>query len=251
MIDFHTHILPEIDDGSKSVEESLKLLNALEAQGVTKVVFTPHYFGIKKSISQFLEQREEAFQKIKECYHGNISFIKGCEFNLAKCMNSDFSELKPIAIEGTVYILTELSFDVKWRPYIFSRINELLDVGLTPVVAHVELYPAVMRNPELVHRLISMGCLIQVNCDSFLNKRTLPLVKALISHSQAHCLGSDTHNLTLRPPRYQAAYEIITKEFGQSAARSLQENMQKILANETVDTKLSEPIKRNIFGKLL
>lgn len=251
MIDFHTHVLPGIDDGAKDLDESLKLLADLDKQGVRKVVFTPHYYGRNKSVSKFLKQRDEAFLKVKDAYHGEIAFVKGCECNLSTCANIDFSELKPLAIEGTRYILTELSFEKEWTDGLFSKLNRLLDVGLVPVIAHMELYPVVQKKPQLVHQLIEMGCLIQVNCDSFLNGKTFPLVRALVNHSQVHCIGSDTHNLITRPPMYRSATDKIIEEFGQPTLDYLQDTMKKILANVSIEIRPSNPVKRSIFGKIL
>ena len=93
MIDFHTHILPGIDDGCRNIEEACSLLNMLEQQGVDTVVLTPHYYGRRSDVSNFLEKRTVAFEKLKAHYRGNIRFVLGCECNIVTCVNSNFSEL--------------------------------------------------------------------------------------------------------------------------------------------------------------
>jgi len=247
MIDLHTHILPGIDDGSSSVEESCAILSALADQGVDNVVFTPHYYGLRRGVDNHLERRARAFELLKSKYNGPINMFLGCECNIARCTNSNFDELVPLAINGTRYILTELSFEAEWDDFMWGRIDKLLQTGLTPVIAHVELYPPVRKTPSYVARLISLGCVIQVNCDSVVSAD--PLVKAILAHGQAHCLGSDTHNMTLRPPKYGEAAKLISDEFGGNMLDGMEENMRLILEDKYLYINVGEPIKKSLFGK--
>ncbi len=249
MIDFHTHILPNIDDGSQSLEESLAILSELEKQGVNTVILTPHYYGRKKSVKQFLEKRDRKYNQLTEAYTGNIKLIKGCECNLSTCANGDFTDFIPLAIEGTKYILIEMAFTSKWEKSLSDRLFKLMNTtNLTPVIAHVELYPAVKANPELAHRLIEMGCLLQMNCLSILNCNKKDLSWALLTHNQIHCLGSDTHNLENRPPLYASASGKLKELFSEARVDVLQNNMNKIILNQKVDTADSEPIKKRWFS---
>lgn len=249
MIDIHTHILPQIDDGSSSVAESEKLLAMLENQCVQTVVLTPHYYGQNKNITKFLANREAAFARLNSAYRGGVRLLKGCECNISTCANNDFADLEALAIEGTRYILTEMSFENEWNNELWSRLNNLLDTGLVPIIAHVEIYPAVSRKPQLAYRLIESGCLLQINCDSVLDKAKYPLIKALIEHGQVYCLGSDTHNIDRRPPHYAEAAEKLKADFGVEIFDKIQENMQNILADKQVAVKKTTPIKKSLFGK--
>lgn len=247
MIDLHTHILPRIDDGSQSVEESCALLKDLADQGVDCVVFTPHYYGIRHGVNQFLERRANAYKVLTGKYGGDIKLHLGCECNIAKCTNGNFDDLIPLAIDQKQYILTEMSFEPEWDSFMWNRLDSLLQTGLTPLIAHVELYPAVRKNPSYVARLISLGCIIQVNCDSVFSEDLL--VKALFDHSQVHCLGSDTHNTTLRPPKYALAANKIKEWKGEATLEALQKNMQRVIAGERLSVSAGDPVKRTLFGK--
>lgn len=250
MIDFHTHILPGIDDGAKDVGQSVALLNSLEEQGVDTVILTPHYYGRNKSIDKFLTNRDCAYESLVSSYRGKLRLIRACECNLSTCANNDYTDLKYLAIENTDYILTEFSFEKKWDGKMWSKLNGLLDAGLIPVIAHVELYPAIVKQPGIVYDLIETGCLIQINCDSVADKKRNKLVKALINHNQVHCLGSDAHNLQSRPPHYKSAVDLLKTNFGDGTVDYLQKNMQKIIAGETVSVRKTEPVNRGLFGKL-
>lgn len=126
----------------------------------------------------------------------------------------------------------------------------MLDMEPVPVIAHVELYSAVNKKPQTAYRLTRFGCLLQINCDSVLDKNRYGLVKALISHDQAHCLGSDTHNLSRRPPHYAQAVQRLKTDFGTEPAERLQKNMESILSGGSADIPRSVPINRTFFGKL-
>lgn len=249
MIDFHTHILPGIDDGCRNIEEACSLLNMLEQQGVDTVVLTPHYYGRRSDVSNFLEKRTVAFEKLKAHYRGNIRFVLGCECNIVTCVNSNFSELIPLSIGNTSYILIELSFDRKWSNMVWQRLESLIDLGLIPIIAHVELYPEVKRQPGVVKKLVDYGCLIQINCDSVLDKKLYSLVKALITHKQVHCLGSDAHNMFSRIPHYSDANEKIQKLISKNAVIRLQQDMKGILNNHILNLQTSVPVSRTVLGQ--
>lgn len=252
MIDIHSHILPCIDDGSQSAEESRALLEILKGQGVDAVVLTPHYYGRSKSVEQFLSERGAAAEKLKAICPEGIEVVLGCECNISTSANSNFGELRPLAIGETGYILTELSFEPQWTDRLWSRLRRLAETGLVPIIAHAELYPAVQKNPQYVLGLMNEGCLIQVNCDSVLDEKLYPLVKAMFLHGQAHCLGTDTHNLTARPPHYEQAVEKLKADLGEEAVERLQANMCSVLADKRVHISrdaFSTPIKRTILRK--
>lgn len=231
MIDLHTHILPAIDDGASDAEESSALLEALSRQGVDTVVLTPHYYGRRRNVRSFLNEFERAYTSLREAYRGEMKLVRGAECNISTCANSDFSELKALAIGDTNYILTELSFEKKWTEEFWERIDNLLIEGLVPVVAHVELYPAVRKHKEYAVRLAEMGCLLQVNCDSLLDRKFKKILDFLFENGLVSCLGSDTHNSVTRPPHYKEAVDEIGRRYGEPSLLRLQNQMKQIIEN--------------------
>ena len=249
MIDLHTHILPGSGDGARDREQSQTLLNMLREQGVDTVVATPHYYGRNKGVRQFLEVRQRALEQLS--LPQGMRLVAGCECNVASCANGDFDDLRPLSIGGTRYILTEMSFAPKWDRRMWERLQKLIDTGLVPVIAHVEIYPAIRKNPQDALHLMEAGCLLQINCDSVLSHELYPLVRALIEHEQAHCLGSDTHNTETRPPQYAQAIDVLRQDFGDALGNRLQQNMEAILRDEDVQRTYRAPVKRGHFGKYL
>lgn len=220
MIDLHTHILPGVDDGAKSVEEAIGLLDMLEKQGVDTVVLTPHYYGRQRGTATFIEKRDASFARLKEAYRGPLKLLKGAECNISTCANRDYADLFPLCIGETNYLLTELSFDKKWSDELWRRIDELLSVGIVPIIAHAELYPAVIKKPKIARLLHEMGCMIQLNCSSFTQKNRHKTLRKIIGEVP-YALGTDTHDREARPPEFAAALATIEREFREYPPKQL------------------------------
>lgn len=249
MVDVHTHILPSIDDGAKDTTETVQMVDELIKQGVDKVVLTPHFYYNRMPIDSFLLKREKAYEKlIKKTSNKNIKFRLGAEVNVGYYKVEDYNLFMSLNIKDTSYILIELPFTYKWSEEVFYNLKNIIDYTLyTPIIAHIEKYPAISRNPKLVDKLIKMGCIMQLNCSSiFLNSRKR-LVKKLLTGKKIHCLSSDAHNMTTRSPLYSNAVEAIEKIIGKGETSLLQKNMNNILDNKDIDVYLTKPI-RKILG---
>ena len=251
MIDFHCHVIPKIDDGASSVEESLKILSMLEGQGIKKVIATPHYYGRHTSVNAFLHTRDNALSILKQNYDGGIEIVAGCEINLATCLNADLSDLTPLAIAGTNYALVEMSFEKKWSAEFWKRLDDFIkSTMLIPVIAHVEKYPAVIKKPSYASDLVDRGCLLQVNCDSVITAEKNSLVDALFRHNLVHCIGTDAHDEKNRPPRYAKAKEKIASVYGAQVLEKLESNSLAVLGDKLVDVGQYSKIKKVPLRKI-
>lgn len=249
MTDLHTHILPGMDDGAESKEISLALLDELKSQDVNRVVFTSHYYQHLESVDSFLSRRNKAYDTIKDEIPDGMEIKLGCEMHFTDRNAVRFSELKKLKIGDTKYILTELSKAGEWSrhmPVILEKFSEETD--LVPVIAHVEMYPAVRSNPRLVSDLIDCGCLVQSNCDSFLIPEIRPLVLKMAKNDMIYCLGSDSHNMKKRPPHYKEAAEVIINELGEKYFKKLQMNTEKIFNGEDVKIRPYKNRIKKFFG---
>ncbi len=251
MIDLHTHILPGIDDGAADAGVSEKQLKSLREQGVDKVVFTSHYYGRKRSPGQFMEARAEAFRAVKELIPEGMEAILGAEVHFSGQMAASDEAICPMAIGDTRYLLIELPFTAEWDAELWNRLrNFIADTDCVPVVAHVERYGEVHKKPALLSALTDLGCLLQVNTAAFLETESKGLAFALLKRGFVDCLGTDTHNMTDRAPRYIEAKEAIeaaglSDRFGQ-----IQENMRLILEDAPVKVRREKPVKK-FFGRYL
>ncbi len=249
MIDIHTHILPHFDDGAKDTATSLAMLNAESGQGVDTVVLTSHYYGKKRSPKQYIEKRTEIFEKLRPQIPENVQLRLGAEVHFTGLNMAEFEELCLLAIEGTEYILIEFPFTAKWESSLFDTLSDFIaDTGYTPIIAHAERYENVRKKPSLIAELVQMGCLIQVNARSFLQKEDKGLALALLKRGFVHCIGSDAHNTEGRAPDMLTAKEELEKLGFSTEWQRAQEIMQEVLAGGQVRVECGKPVKK-FLGK--
>lgn len=199
MIDFHTHILPNMDDGSDSVETSNKLLNLLEEQGVKLVCLTSHFYANHESINDYLKRREKAFNKLN--YKGNLVLKLGAEVRYYSGISVS-EDLNKLCLEGTNYLLLELPFFTTITPQMIEEITSLRFKGFIVVLAHIERYNISNKDLNSLH---NSGVLFQYNVDYINGLLTGNKAISLIKRGYISFLGSDCHNLTNRHPYYLKA----------------------------------------------
>ncbi len=232
MVDFHTHILPGIDDGSNSVTESIEMLKQLGKQNIDRVVATPHYYLTKSSIDKFLDERENAIQKViaqAKSEKGIPKIVAGAEVLLYPEI-SRVDRIKELCICGTNYMLLEMPF-TDWSSITYATIESLRSIGIIPIIAHFERYINLQSDKGSLYELLERGCLIQMN-SGYINS-AISYRKALkyIKMGYVHFIGSDCHNTTDRSPNIGRAYEKIEKKLGQIGLERLEEIADMVLSN--------------------
>ena len=249
MIDFHTHILPQLDDGANDETMAIAMLESEVKQGVTDVLFTPHYYGKTCSPDDFLEQRNEAWNSLKTHAPVDLNVYLGAEVHFTGVNVMDYEELCKLAIADTEYILIEFPFTEQWSVGLFSALSAFIEeTGYTPIIAHVERYLEIKKNPWLINELLDLGCLLQVNTSAFFNKQEKSLVLALLNRGVIHCIGTDAHDTGIRKPNLQEAKTAFEEQGFAEAWANIQNTMQAVLRGEEVKTQPVKPIKR-LFGK--
>ena len=206
MIDFHTHILPGMDDGSKDVRQSVSMLRLEAKLGVDVICLTPHFYAEQNSPAQFLERRERAWQKLKPYLWPELPRMRlGAEVQYFEGI-SEAEDVHRLRIEGTPYLLVEMPF-CRWTQRMLEEVLELNDYpGTQVVLAHVERYLA-MQPSGTVEWLVSKGVQIQSNLSWFGSWRTRHRAMSMLKKGQIHFLGSDCHNMDNRRPNWDVLPE--------------------------------------------
>lgn len=215
-VDFHSHILPGIDDGSKSVEESLAMLRMAGEQGIECVVATPHFYPRYDSPKKFLARRAEAEAQLREALAQEPELpevITGAEVYFFRGMSqSEF--LSELTIGGKQCILIEMP-PAPWPEDIYRELEAIWDKwGITPIIAHIDRYIGPFRTYGIPKRLSQLPVLVQANADFFLEKATVGMAVRMLKADQIQLLGSDCHNLTSRKPNLGAALARIRQKLG-------------------------------------
>ncbi len=245
MIDIHTHILPHIDDGAKDTNMSIAMLNSLKEQGVNTVLLTPHYYGKRSSPASFIKRRNEIFDRLKKSIPEGIEVHLGAEVHFTGMNMAENEALCALAIEGTKYILIEFPFTRKWPHDLLDRVNDFIrETECTPIIAHVERYAEVQKNPALLLELVNMGCLLQVNAPSFLDKRESRLALALLKNGYVHCIGTDAHDVDKRAPKYVEAKNLAFSKGYEAEWLQAERIMKDIITDTQVRVEAVKPLKK-------
>jgi protein-tyrosine phosphatase len=213
--DIHTHILPSIDDGASDIDIFILLLEALEEQGVTHIAFTPHFYtqyeDIENRLAEFLEAREKAYKLVKENYTGSLTFTVGAEVHLSENILL-IENLKDLCYRSTNYLLIEMPYNSSFSDEEIKILKEIISKHkIIPVLAHIERYPVVFKNKELLSQLKEMGCIMQINTESLRGVFSKNKIIKLINEGYVALLGSDTHS-TIRGCDYGMGFSVIEKK---------------------------------------
>ena len=231
MIDWHSHILPAMDDGSRNVEESKQMLQALHEQEIDCVIATPHFLANREPIDNFLARRERAYEKLSEVREEHLpQVICGAEVLYYPGIGR-LEGFERLNIGNSNLLLLEMPME-RWTEYTIRELGELSGTsGLAIVLAHIERYLA-LQSRDVVDRLCENGLLMQVNASFFNNFGTRHKAFKLLQMGNIHFIGSDCHNMETRPPRIGCAYGLIEKKFGQEYLLQMQEYNRQMLEHK-------------------
>lgn len=207
MIDMHSHILPNMDDGSDSVETTHKMLQILQAQGVTTVAATPHFYAYKDNPADFLRRREKSLARDT----WELALLPGAEVayfdGMCRCW-----ELKEMEIGDTGLLLVEMPFG-KWTGRMIEELIRIpMELELVPLLAHVERYRGRNQLPKYLAELSGQQVAMQCNAEAFLTAGTRRWALSMAKKGYIQFLGTDAHNLTDRAPRYAEAVQVLQKK---------------------------------------
>ena len=236
MIDFHSHILPCIDDGAKTPGMSVEMLKQAAEQGIDTIIATPHFNFDEIELEIFLEKRSHSLQLVKEEAEkaGIISpeIIPGAEVYLLPG-TADRKDLSKLCIEGTNCLLVEMPVG-RWTGWVFNEIYKMRDKDIVPVMAHLERYISDKENTDKIHRLLEMEVCVQINADDLLKFRYRKIIGLFAKMYKVVVLGSDSHDSVKRPNRVKKGLGVLKKRFGEGFVRELERNAETLVFDEFV-----------------
>ena len=214
MIDWHSHILPGMDDGSRNVAESISLVNMQASQGASTVIATPHFYANDETVESFLDRRGRAAEQLKaELPDSAPEILLGAEVKYYDGI-SRMADLKALRIENSKLLLLEMPM-ARWSEYAIRELVEMASKSSTRIVlAHIERYMSFQKR-DAWQRLAESGILMQVNASFFTSLLTKRKALTLLCEGGIQFIGSDCHNLTTRAPHLDKALEVIGKKLGE------------------------------------
>lgn len=212
--DFHTHILPGMDDGAPDVKTSVAMIRRLQEQGVEHIVLTPHYYAEHESIEEFLARRDESYARLMAAPEADSfpPLLLGAEVRLKQGM-SELPALKQLCVQGTRLLLLEFPY-LRHADWMLQEVENIAyQLQVVPMLAHVDRFLAWghMTEKQAQRVLDFEDAIVQINNEAVVDRHSRKFVKKLLKEEYLFVFGSDTHNLKDRAPNFDAVAEFLRK----------------------------------------
>ena len=232
MVDYHSHILPRMDDGPQSIAESLEMLHQSFRQGVDVMVSTCHFYADEEDPKSFVERRNRAFFQLRDEMltraEGYPLIILGAEvLYFPGIAEAEDVDRLTIGCRSTILV------EPPMMPWTDSMLDEIWLLGenlhCRPVIAHVDRFMNHLHDETLIDRVLAREMLVQVNGSYFLNPKTVKAAIRNLKSGKIHLIGSDCHNLTSRAPNLGQVRRLMREYRTESEFSILERNAESLL----------------------
>lgn len=233
IIDFHSHILPGIDDGARNLDTSMAMLEQIREQKVDYMVATPHFYASKDRIDSFLKKRANAWKQLSEAieerqFHNAPQFFLGSEVAFFEGI-SRADQIDSLTIGDTNLLLLEMPF-VPWTMQNVREVEKLIsDRKLCVIIAHLERFIWMPGNKKMIQSLLELPVTVQINAESFLEWKHRRALLKMFRDGTAHILGSDCHGAHHRVPDLFEGRKMIEKKAGADVLHRIDMQGEKLL----------------------
>lgn len=239
MIDIHTHIIYDVDDGSDTIEESVAILKSASINGITDIILTPHYIEPKEYDMQKVINNFEQLKQQVENQNIQIKVHLGNEVAIYGNVCQILEEHNISTLSNSKYMLIEFPMNTDVS-YVFDTIYEIKIKGLIPIIAHPERCECFRVNYDRIKQAVKEGALIQCNTGSLLGNygnTAKKIVKKLLKEGLVHFFATDTHSI--KNDRYNSLHKVeaeVEKMIGRYEKNKLfVYNARNILINENIE----------------
>lgn len=236
IIDIHSHILPDIDDGARNEEESLKMLQIAADEGICEIIATPHFhYRRGHAAPEEIRNAAKKMQSILRDRGLSITLHTGNELYYTHELLETVKAGEALTMADSDYVLLEFSPESE-RRRIQNAVYEFLNEGYNPIIAHMERYLAFQKHPDFAEMIHEMGAYFQMNGGSLLGNagwNTKRFSKSMVKQGLIHFVASDAHDTAGRSPAFTKVSEWIGRKYGEEETSDyLYENPKKILENK-------------------
>lgn len=233
-VDIHSHILYGLDDGAKTLQDSVDMLRIAAAAGTTDIVATPHANGQYRFDPATIDQRIAELAS-----HSDVRIHRGCDFHLQPDNILDaLAHPDKYTVNGRAYLMLELP-EMAISPNTDEILLRLLDAGIVPIITHPERNRPLQRRLDELAQWVESGCYLQVtagSCTGRFGKAAQACADALMRRGLVHFIASDAHDSKHRPPTLRPAYEALASVWGEDAIHPLfDDNPRAVLTGDTIE----------------
>lgn len=246
IIDLHSHLIPAVDDGAENLEDSLELARLAVSEGVEHMVLTPHHRN-----GRYLNRKSEvlaAVQQLRKDYQAAgipMKIYASQEIRINEQFFDDLynDDLLPLDESGKYYLIEFPTANIP--DYAWSLINEMLNQGITPVIAHPERNHVFAKDMNLLQEYIEAGCVAQITSSSYVGlygEKLHEISNQMIDLNLVHILASDVHHMKHRPINLEKAFALLEKEHGSEMVTYFKENARSIFNGDVINR--HQPLKK-------
>ncbi len=243
MIDLHTHLLPDWDDGPADLAEAERMIEVARQDGITKIGLTPHVFRLTKHSNDGRGLKTRVREFIKQTRSPDLAIYSGAEVYVHPEMIAHIKEFD-LTVNRSSYVFIE--FPASQVPSgTTGLVYQMMLAGLIPIISHPERNAAFMRSPEILFELVGQGALAQVSAQSLMGgfgQTVQKTAESFLRHGLVHLMASDAHNADTRPPRLSAAVEMAAKVVGAAKAEALVTTVPAAILDNDQVPDLAEPL---------
>lgn len=251
MIDIHCHILPEVDDGAQSMEDSLAMAKQAVSEGITSIIATPHHKnGQYENIKQDIINKVAELNEVLTAESIPLTIYPGQESRIYGELLEDYQKEEVLSLNnGNKYLFIELPSSSVPR-YTERLLYDILMHGLTPIIVHPERNREILTSPEILYEFVKKGALTQVTAASLtggFGKKIKKFSMQLIEANLTHFISSDAHNVTSRNFKLQEAYDVVEKKYGNELVYLFMDNSELLLEGKTAYKEIPQMISSKKF----
>lgn len=233
MIDIHCHLLFGVDDGPEKIEDSIAMLKVAKEQGITNIVLTPHYRrGMFKFDGNLVLEHKNALEPYAD--ELDIKLHLGTEIHVNGDILEYLEDGKVLSLAASEYVLTEYEYHTDYS-YLFKMTQELIRHGYIPVIAHVERYECLVKQPNRLETLQEIGALVQMNAGAIIGEDGYAMkqfCKKALKHGWVDIVASDSHDVKKRACYMEDCYDYVSDKYGEKLAYRLMIKNPKKIINE-------------------
>lgn len=233
--DIHNHILFGVDDGAKTIEDSIALIQDEYAQGVRKIIITPHFQGgVYETDNEIICERFNVLKKAVAENYPDMELYLGNEILFTEDIVELINRNKINTLANSKYVLVEFVPSIRYG-ILEKNIKDVLISGFIPIIAHAERYECLIENVKRVEHLVETGAYVQINAKSVFSFGYKKIVKKLIGRDCVHFVASDAHDIQKRGVHFDKCIKYLTKKYGEEYVDWLLiENPQKVIDNQYI-----------------
>ena len=239
MIDFHTHILPGIDDGSRDMNMTREMIRMEIEQGVDRIVFTPHFYAEKDDSVKFISRRGEAYDQLLHTLSTDGNFMElaipkfkfGAEVLFFPGIGSS-RNLADLCVEDTRVLLLEMPFR-QWTKDVYREVRDIVEKQkLTVVLAHIERFRSYQKDLSVWNEVLELPVISQINTECFLSWKSRRFAYKFIKEGHDILLGTDAHNVSTRPVNMSEGRMALKRKFGEGILTEIDQLSDKLWRND-------------------